>query len=161
MDLKLDLVLTQILGFVLFVALLRRWAWGPVMNLLEERRDRIRRDLEAAERSKREAEELRLKYEQDLRGIDAKARVKMQEAIAEGQVVAGEIKQQAHAEADARLERASHEIAREHEKAKELLKEQVAHLSILTAEKILRTQLDDANQRRLVRTYIDEVAELK
>jgi F-type H+-transporting ATPase subunit b len=85
----------------------------------------------------------------------------MQEAIAEGQKVAGEIKQQANVDATARIERANEEIDREREKAKELLKERVAHLSILTAEKILRTKLDDAQQRKLVETYIEEVGGLR
>jgi F-type H+-transporting ATPase subunit b len=161
MDIKLDLVLTQMLGFVLFVWILRRLAWGPVMNVLEARRDRIREEFAAAERARAEAHELKARYEQDLRGIEVKARQRMQDAIAEGQKVAAEIKHQAQDEATARLERASDEIVREREKAKELLKEQVAHLSILTAEKILRQKLDDANQRRLVATFIDEVGALR
>jgi F-type H+-transporting ATPase subunit b len=161
MDLKLDLVLTQVLGFVLFVVLLRHWAWGPVMGLLAERRERIRRDLEAAERAKRDTAELRTKFEQELRGIDAKARVRLQEAVVEGQKVAAEIKQQAHADANARLVRANDEIAREHDRAKAALRQQVARLSIRTAEKILRTKLDDAHQRGLVNAYIDEIGELK
>jgi F-type H+-transporting ATPase subunit b len=161
MNIQIDLVLTQILGFVLFVWILRRLAWGPVMNVLEARRDRIREDFAAAERAKHEADELRGRYEQDLRGIEAKARQRMQEVIAEGQKVAAEMKHQAQTEAQQRLERAADEILREREKAKELLKEQVAHLSILTAEKILRQKLDDANQRRLVAAYIDEVGQLR
>ena len=152
------LVLTQILGFLLLVWLLGRYAWGPVVATLEARRQRIADQFAAAERAKREADELRAKYEQEMRGIEAKARARLQEAIAEGQKVAGEIKHQAHEDANARLARADEEIAREREKAKEILKEQVAHLAIRTAEKILRVQLDDANQRRLVNAYIDKVS---
>jgi F-type H+-transporting ATPase subunit b len=161
MNIQIDLVLTQILGFVLFVWILRRLAWGPVVNVLEARRDRIREDFAAAERAKREADELKARFDQELKGIEAKARVRIQEAVAEGQKVAAEIKQQAQAEAQHRLERAGDEILREREKAKELLKQQVAHLSILTAEKILRQKLDDANQRKLVATYIDEVGQIR
>lgn len=161
MNIQIDLVLTQILGFVLFVWILRRLAWGPVVNVLEARRDRIREDFAAAERAQREADELKVRFDQELKGIEAKARVRIQEAVAEGQKVAAEIKQQAQAEAQHRLERAADEILREREKAKELLKHQVAHLSILTAEKILRQKLDDANQRKLVATYIDEVGQLQ
>ena len=51
---------------------------------------------------------------------------------------------QAQAEARARLERAEDEIAREREKAKEMLKEQMIRLSMRSAEKILRQKLDDA-----------------
>ncbi len=154
------LVLTQVLGFLLLVWVLGRYAWGPIVAMLEDRRKRIADQFEAADRAGREANELKAKFEQELRGIEARARARMQEAIAEGQKVAGEIKQQAQSDAMARLERADEEIVREREKAKVLLKERVAHLSILTAEKILRARLDDANQRRLVNAYIDEVGDL-
>lgn len=150
-------VITQILGFLLLVWLLRKYAWGPVLNLLEARRQNIASQFQQAERAQADAEQLRLKYEQDLRGIDAQARVKIQEAVAEGQRVAGEIKAQAQREATLRIERADEEIVREREKAKELVKEQVIRLSMRTAEKILRQKLDGPGQRQLVGEFIDEV----
>lgn len=155
------LVLTQVLGFLLLVWFLGRFAWGPIVAMLEARRKRIADEFDAAERARREADELRAKYEQEMRGIETRARARMQEAIVEGQKVAGEIKQQAQTDAMARLERANEDIERENEKAKELLKDRVAHLSILTAEKILRTKLDDAQQRKLVDAYIEEVGGLR
>ena len=150
-------VITQILGFLLLVWLLRKYAWGPVLNLLEARRQNIAGQFQQAERAQADAEQLRLKYEQDLRGIDAQARVKIQEAVAEGQRVASEIKAQAQREATLRIERADEEIVREREKAKELVKEQVIRLSMRTAEKILRQKLDGPSQRQLVGEFIDEV----
>ena len=56
-----------------------------------------------------------------------------------------------------RMQRAEDEMAREREKAKELLKEQVVSLSIRTAEKILQGKLDDPAQRKLAAAFIDEV----
>jgi len=53
------------------------------------------------------------------------------------------------------------DIAREREKAKELLKEQVVMLSIKTAEKILAAKLDDPAQRQLASKFIDEVGALR
>ena len=82
----------------------------------------------------------------------------MQEAVAEGQKVAAEIKSQAQTEAQARLQRAEDEVEREREKAKELIKEQVISLSLRTAEKILRTKMDDPAQRKLAGEFIDEVS---
>ena len=150
-------VLTQIIGFLLMVWILRRYAWGPVLGMLEARRQKIVDEFGHADRAKAEATELRLKYEQELRGIEAQARLRLQESVAEGQKVAAEMKAQAQREAALRLERAADEIAREREKAKEVLKEQVIRLSMRTAEKILREKLDDATQRRLMSEFIDEV----
>jgi len=154
-------VLTQIIGFLLMVWILRRFAWGPLLALLDARRNAIAGEFQEAERLKAEAEESKARFEQEMRSIDAHARQKLNEAVTEGQKVAAEIKSQAQQEAQARLQRAEDEIDREREKAKETLKEQVIHLSMRTAEKILRQKLDDPAQRKLVAEFVDEVGAAK
>jgi F-type H+-transporting ATPase subunit b len=151
------LVGTQILGFLVLLWALRKWAWGPVLHGLEQRRQAIAGEYAEAERRQQAADQLKAKYEQDLRGIEAQARQRIQEAVAEGQKVGEEIKSQAHSEAQARMQRAEDELARQREKEKELVKEKIVELSIRTAEKILRAKLDDPAQRRLAAEFIDEV----
>ena len=151
------LVGTQILGFLVTLWLLRKYAWGPLVGMLEKRRQKIAEDFREAEHAKSEAQDLKGSYEQKLRAADAEARGRIQQAVAEGQRVAAEIKTQAQAEAARRLETALDEVAREREKAKEQLKQQVVQLSLRTAEKILRQKLDDPAQRRLAAEFIDEV----
>ena len=148
---------TQILGFLILLWALSKWAWGPLTAQLEARRKKIAAEFAEAERRQQAADATKAKLEAELRGIDAQARAKLQEAVAEGQKVAAEMRAQAQKEAQDRLTRAADEIAREREKAKELLKEQVIGLSLKTAEKILRTRLDDAAQRKLAGEFIDEV----
>ena len=154
----IQLVLTQILGFVLFVWIMSRFAWKPILAMLEARRAKIAGDFAEAERRKVEADQLKAKYDAELRNIDAISRQKLQEAVAEGQKVAAEIKAQAQGEAQSRLQRAEDEVMREREKAKEQIKEQVISLSLRTAEKILRTKMDDPAQRKLAGEFIDEVS---
>jgi len=153
----IKLVLTQILGFILLVWILGRFAWGPIVSGLEERRRKIAGEFAEAERRQKAADAEKAKFEAELRGIDALKRASIQEGIVEGQRVAAEIKTQANTEAQARMQRADEEMAREREKAKELLKEQVVSLSIRTAEKILQGKLDDPAQRKLAAAFIDEV----
>lgn len=150
-------VVTQIIGFLLLVFLLRKFAWGPVLNMLDARRENIAGQFRDAERAKGEADQLRARYEQELKSIDAQARQKIQEAVTEGQRVASEIRANAQQEAQRRVERAEDEIAREREKAKELVKQEIIHLSMRTAEKILRQKLDEPTQRQLVGEFVDEV----
>ena len=154
-------VITQILGFLILVWVLRQFAWGPLLGMLEARRQKIAGEFQEADRLKTEAQELRVRYEQELRTIEAQARHRIQEAMAEGQKVAAEIRSQAQGEAAARVQRAEDEIAREREKAKEILKEQIISLSLRSAEKILRQKLDDTSQRRLAGEFIDEVGALR
>lgn len=153
----IKLVLTQILGFLIMVGIMGKFAWGPIVQGLEARRQKIADDFAEAARRQKDAEALKAKYEQDIRGIEAQARARIQEAIAEGQKVAEEIKTQAQADAQLRLQRADDEVIRQREKEKELVKEKIVDLSIRTAEKILRTKLDDPAQRRLAGEFIDEV----
>jgi F-type H+-transporting ATPase subunit b len=152
---------TQILGFLLLLWGLSKWAWGPLTKQLEARRQRIAGEFAEAERRQTAADQLKAKLEQDLRGIDVQAREKLQEAVSEGQKVAGEIRAQAQQEAQARMARAEEEMMREREKAKELLKEQVISLSIATAEKILKSKLDEPAHRKLAGQFIDEVGALR
>src|SRR5262245_32746090 len=103
-------VVTQILGFLLMVWILRRYAWGPILGMLEARREKIAGEFKEADRLKAEARDLKAKFDAELKTIEAIARNRMTEAIAEGQRVAGEIKTQAQQDAAARLERAADEI---------------------------------------------------
>ena len=132
-----------------------------LLRLLEARRAKIVSEFAAAERAMAEANEQKSRYEQELRGIEAKARQRLTEAVAEGQKVAGEIRQQAQAEAASRLERAQDDIARENEKAKERIKQQMIDLALHSAEKILRQKLDEPAQRRMAGEFIDEVEALR
>lgn len=154
-------VLTQILGFLILLWGLRKFAWGPVMGMLEARRQKIAGEFDLAATKQSEAEQLKARYEQELRGIEAQARQRILDAVTEGQKVAAEIKAQAQRDAVERGVRADDEIAREREKAKEVLKEQMIHLAMRSAEKVLRQKLDDASQRKLVGEFIDEVGALR
>lgn len=154
-------VLTQILGFLILLWVMRKYAWGPILASLEARRQKIAGDFEAARKAKADADATKLQLENELKGIEAKARQRLLEAVAEGQKVAGEIRAQAQTEAAARMARAEDDIAREREKAKEMLKEQVISLSMRTAEKILRQRLDDPAQRKLVGEFVEEVGAIR
>jgi F-type H+-transporting ATPase subunit b len=151
------LVATQILGFLLMLWILRQFAWSKVLKLLEDRRQAIAGEFAEADRRKSAADEARVAYEQKIAEIERTARARLQEAVAEGQKVAGEIRNQAQKDATDRLARADQEIVREGEKAKEMLKERMIELSMRGAEKILRQKLDAASQRQLVSEFIDEV----
>jgi len=152
-------VLTQIVGFLIFLWLIRKYAWGPVLETLEARRAKIVSDLAHAEKEMQDAARLKADLDRQLKGIDAQARAKIQEAVAEGQAMAAEIKTDAQAQARARLTRAEGEIEGERAKAEKALQEDIARMAVAGAEKILRKKLDEAEQRRLVAEYIADVKE--
>ena len=153
-------VVTQIVGFLIFLWLIRKYAWGPVLETLEARRQKIVDDLAHAEAEKQAAAALKSDLDQKLKGIESQARTRIQEAVTEGQKLATEIKADAQEQARARLVRAESEIEGERVKAQKALHESLARMAVLGAEKILRQKLDEKEQRRLIAEYIADAREL-
>jgi F-type H+-transporting ATPase subunit b len=150
-------LVTQILGFLIVVWILGKYAWPVVLGQIDARQHKIETDLRQAEFERQEAEQLKANLDQELKGIEAKARARIQEAVGEGQRLAGEIKATAQREATGRLTRVGEEIERERDKAAVTLKNDVVRLAIGTSEKILRQKLDEKEQQRLVDEFIEEV----
>ena len=156
-----SILITQILGFLIVLWVLRKVAWGPILGMLEKRREKIAGDVASAETLRREAEELKAKYEQELREIEAQARERIQLAVAEGQKVAEEIRADARGEADRLRAKVQSDIQSEYEKARAALKEDVVKLAIGAARKIVTTDMDENRQRKLVEEFLADVPGLK
>ena len=118
-------------------------------------------DLAHAEKEKQDAAALKADLDRQLKGIEAQARQKIQEAVSEGQRIAADIKSDAQNQARARLERADADIQTERMKAEKTLQEDVAKMAVLGAEKILKKKLDETEQRRLIAEYVADVREAR
>jgi len=149
---------TQIVGFLLVVWLLGKYAWPQVLGFIEARRQGIAADLKHAADERADAAKLREELEKELRAIEARARARIQEAVAEGQRVASDLKANTQREVTERLQRLAVELEQEHEKAMVTLKEDVVRLAIGSAEKVVRAKLDEKSSRRLVEEFIVRVA---
>ena len=154
-------VATHAVAFTLAVVILRKFAWRPILGLLDERRARIRGEFDAIDREKGIVGKLHADYEAQLKTIDAQARVKLQEAVGEGQKVASEMKDQARHEARDLVTRAREEIELEKRKAEVALKDDMVRMALTAAEKVIRERLDSATHRRLISEAIDEMERLQ
>jgi F-type H+-transporting ATPase subunit b len=157
MDLNIQLILTHMLGFVITVIILAKFAWKPILNVLNERRQKIKAEFDHIESQKVDAAELKSDFEAKLKDIDNISRVKLTEAINEGQKVATEIKQQSQSEAKEIITRAKAELERDVVKARAALKEDMVNMTIQAAQKIIATKLDETEHRRLISEFIDKV----
>ncbi len=157
MDINIQLILTHILGFVITVVVLAKFAWKPILNVLNERREKIKSEFAEIESRKTEVADIRADYEAKLKDIDNLSRQKLTEAINEGQKVAAEIKEQGRSEAKDIITRAKAELERDVEKARATLKEDMVKMTLLAAEKIIATKLDEPEHRRLISEFIDDV----
>jgi len=154
---KWQMLLTHAVGFLIALWILKRYAWKPIMNLLEERRQKIQDDFDKAADDRKKSEELLSDYESKLKEIDAEARVKIQEAVKEGQKVASEIKEDARNESKSIIERAKSELERDVEKARVQLKQDIIKMTLFATEKMISEKLDEQKHRELISNFIDEV----
>jgi F-type H+-transporting ATPase subunit b len=154
---ELSQLVTHIVGFLVALWILRKYAWGPVLNMLDERRDKIDQDLRSAERTREEAKQDQEELRRQLKEIDATARAKTLEAVNEARQIASEIKEGARNDGKALLDRARQEIEREKAKAQVELRNTVVNLAVMGAEKLLAERMGDEANKKLVLDFIDKV----
>ncbi|MBI5194220.1 MAG: F0F1 ATP synthase subunit B [Nitrospirae bacterium] len=161
MNLEIQQILTQAFGFIILLFLLKKFAWKPLLSLLDERRDKIASEFNTIERVKSEIARLEEDYKSKLADIDNHSRQKIQEAISEGQRIAAEIQDKAREDANKAIEKAKANIEIEVAKARMELRSQMANIAIKAAEKILKEDLDDSRHKNLVMGFIENLESVK
>jgi len=160
MDLiSVKILITQMIGFGIVFLILKRYAWGPILGMLEERRIRIASEVKASEDLRREAEELKAEYENQIKTIEAQARQRIQEAVAEGQKVSEEIRAKAFQDAEAITEKAKANLEMEYKKARVELRSEIVAMAVGGAERLLHEQLDSDEHRKVVDRFLTELQE--
>jgi F-type H+-transporting ATPase subunit b len=157
LDLNWGLIVTQIIGFLLTVWILKAFAWKPLLKLLEDRKKKIEGDIEDAEKIKTDAEKLLDDYNAKLRDIETEARSKIQDAVSEGNRIASEIRENAREEAHLIVQKSREELSRDIAKARVQLRNEMVGMAIAAAGKIISKNLDDSEQRRLLEDFLKEV----
>jgi F-type H+-transporting ATPase subunit b len=150
-------LLTTAVGFILFVFVLAKFAWGPILTLLDQRRDTIQSDYAAAEKNLADAEQLKGEFELKLQDIKVIEREKVQEAVKRGEDLAHNIVAKANDDASAKVAKAEQDIELETHQAQLVLRDSVVAMAIGAAEKVIGQRLDDALHRKLIEDYIAQM----
>ncbi|OLO42280.1 ATP synthase F0 subunit B [Alkalihalophilus pseudofirmus] len=149
----------QLIMFAILMALLRKWAWGPIVNMMKNREEHIANEIDTAEKNRKDAE----KYLAEQREEIKNARQEAQEIIESAKKLSSkqgeEIVATAKGEAERLKESALAEIQREKEQAVAALREQVTSLSVLIATKVIEKELDEKQQDQMIQEYLKEVGE--
>jgi len=159
MNFEWQLLITHSFSFLITLWILKRFAWGPLLSLIEERRQKIIGEFETIEREKEKADALNAQYEAKLREIDNERRAKIVEAVNEGKKIAEEIQASARSEAQDIRRKSKSELERELAKAKVQLKNDMVSLALAATEKLLNEKLDENQHRKLIGNYIDEIGQ--
>ncbi len=154
---KLPQLLTTAVGFIFFVVILGKFAWGPILNVLDERRGKVEDDYAAAEKNLADAEQLKGEFESKLADIKAIEREKVQEAVKRGEELADGLVTKARTNAEETRIKAGQDIELESHKAQIELRDSVVTMAIGAAEKMIGERLDDDLHRKLINDYIDQL----
>ena len=157
MNFEWQLLITHSFSFLITLWILKRFAWGPLLSMIDERREKIVGEFETIEREKENANQLNAQYEAKLREIDNERRTKIVEAVNEGKKIAEEIQASARSEAQDIRRKSKAELERELAKAKVQLKNDMVSLALSATEKLLKEKLEEAQHRKLIGDYIDEL----
>nr|WP_240482394.1 F0F1 ATP synthase subunit B [Fictibacillus enclensis] len=154
-------ILFQLLAFIILMLLLRKYAWGPLMGIMKERQNFITNEIEAAEASRKEAEEHLATQIQELKQAREEARAIIENAKKQGEAQGEAIIQASREEAERVKESALADIASEREKAVATLRKEVASLSVMIASKVIAKELDERSQEKLIQDYLQEAGEAR
>jgi F-type H+-transporting ATPase subunit b len=152
-------LLTTVAGFLVLVWILRKFAWGPILDLIDQRREKIVRDYRAAEQELESAAALKGDFETKLGEIKTIERERVQEAVKRGEDLRDGILAKARSEAEQTKAKGLQDLDVESQKAQLRLRDDVVALAIGAAEKLIGERLDEAKHRQLIERYIAEIGE--
>jgi F-type H+-transporting ATPase subunit b len=151
------LMIWTLVTFGIVLLVLRKYAFGPIQQLIDTRRQAIVSDLDAAQAAREEAQTSLAEYRQQL----AEARKEANKIVEDARRVGDERRAAAVAELEAEktrlMQQTREEIQSETRQALNAIKQQVADLTLAATEKVVRAQLDEAEQRRLIDEALADV----
>lgn len=154
MDLKPGLTIWTAITFLLLLVVLSKFAWGPIVKMLDERERTIREAIEQAKKERAEAEKMLKDQTAALSAAQREAAALAQQSKQEVEVLRADLTARARKEADELVASARKQIQDEKAKALVELRGQVADLAIEAARRLIKSSLDEKTQRQLVEEYI-------
>lgn len=146
-------------AFLILVILIKKFAWGQIVNTLDERAKKINDDIDQAENARKQGEAFAAQRETELAGSRDEANNIIK--IAKETAQANQAKLMAEATEDARRtkQRANEEIEQSKKEAMSDIKADVADISVKIAEKLIGQSLDASAQSAIIDQYLEKMGE--
>lgn len=148
-----------VLNILILFILLRIFLFKPINKMLDDRTQSIKKDIDDAERAKKEAEELRQQYADSISNAKEEAEEIRKEAHEKAESERAAIIRKSHEEADEIVSAASETIENERKRVIQQAHTQIADLAIEAASKVVGANLDDDKNRKLVDEFLAEEAD--
>ncbi len=150
-------LLGQMISFAIFIWFCMKYVWPPLINAMQERQKKIAEGLQEADRAAKDLELAQKKATDLLREAKEQAAQLIEQANKRANQLVEESKDQARAEGDRLKTAAQADIEQEVQRAKEALRAQVATLSLLGAEKILQSSVNQEAHGKMLEQLASEL----
>jgi F-type H+-transporting ATPase subunit b len=148
-----------VLTFVLLLVVLKKVAWGPILDALEARENEIKEALYAAEKAREEAKRVSSDYEDAIRKAQAEAQQIISDAKTAGEKVKLDLEAVASEKADEIIEKAKAQIDAERIKVISEIKSVAVEISLSAAAKVIEKNLDSDDNRKLVNEALEGIGQ--
>lgn len=155
-----QLLIAQFVNFLILVGILSYFVYKPVLKILDERRDRIRKSMDDAEHIEQQRKDIEQFKVDQLRKIDHETSVFLDNARVQAEKVKKEILERAQLDADDILVKAREQIADERRKLVSQVQASVAKLTVVLAEKILQREFTQSDQKHMMQVLEQEIPKL-
>jgi F-type H+-transporting ATPase subunit b len=146
-----------IVVFAFLLAVLGKYAWGPILSGLRAREEKIRKDISDAEATRAKAEATLREYAAQLASAQEKVQQMLSKATTDAEQLAASLRTRAQQESEEIKERATREIQAAKDQALSEIYQQTADLATRVAEKIIRRNLNAGDQHDLVNQSLQEL----
>ena len=151
------LMIWTLVCFAITFFVLRKYAFGPIQKMIDERRDRIRSSIEEAEHARDEARRLLEEHKQLIGQAKSEAGAILAEARKVGESQRERAKEEVEADRQRRLEETRKQIEAETVRALEQIRAEVADLALLATAKVTGKVLDRDDHRKLIEDAIGDL----
>ena len=156
LGINLPSLIAYVLNFAILLGILFLFAYKPLLRVLDQRSERIRESLEAADRAREEAASSQAAVEEQLNEARREGQRLLEQAREAADRVREEEMGRARREAEAFVERARSDIQRERDAAIEEVRANFGDLAITAAERVIRRSLDRQAHQELISQVLEE-----
>jgi F-type H+-transporting ATPase subunit b len=153
------LMLWTVVTFLILAAVLKRFAWGPLLAAIAAREAGLKAEAAAARQAREDSERIKTELAAQLAEADARRQETLARAAREGEALLARFKTAAEEESRRLREKTSAELAREKERLVGELRREVAGLSVAAAERLLRRSVDPAVEKAVLDDFLKEVSQ--
>ena len=153
-DLTLGTILAQMLNFFILVWILARFAYKPLVSMMQERKERIAKDLADAQAARNEAEQFKADYAAQIANARQEPQQIVEKAVQQAEATTREQLAAAREQIEREKERARQDIVNERDRAMNNLRNEVISLSVAMATKVVAKDMDSETNTKLIEDAI-------